>query len=81
MYHSSTMEYTDVETLIGLRGQYCRMASGARVFVQSLPIPDAGMPARAKVQLIDGPQAGQVGGVFVEDIAEVLGLEIQVTDG
>ena len=56
------------------------MASGTRVWIQSLPLPDAGMPARAKVQLVDGPAAGQIGRVSVEDIVEVLGKEIPVKD-
>ncbi len=73
------MEYTN-ETLISLRGQYCRMASGTRVWVQSLPLPDARMPARATVQLVDGPAAGEIRRVFVEDIVEVLGQEIPVKD-
>ena len=73
------MEYTN-ETLISLRGQYCRMVSGRRVWIQSLPLPDAGIPARATAQLVDGPAAGRIGRVFVEDIVEVLGEEIPATD-
>jgi len=62
-----------------LVGQFCRTSAGDRVFVESVGASSAGLPARAVVRRIEGPNTGSRAGCFVSDLTP-LGYETPINE-
>jgi hypothetical protein len=58
---------------------FCRIADGQRVFVESVGIPEGGGQIRAKYQFLEGPHRGQSGNCLPSTL-ELLGKVIPVEE-
>lgn len=61
-----------------LTGQFCRIANGQRVYVESVDT-DGGGPASAAFHYIEGPDIGKRGSCLVSTL-KLLGKEIPVQE-
>ena len=59
-------------------GQFCRIANGQRVFVESVDADGGGL-ARAAFHYIEGPEIGKSGSCLVSTL-KLLGKEIPVLE-